>query len=308
MNTLTPATPGQKKLITRIISDIADSKPVQDALAKLDKESAECLKGDPDFAESMRQHVVQKITELSVSNQFADEEVKSKSGCLSGYKPKGLTEQYNRLRELFPGIGYTNLGLLAQIEKREVKLPANAEGWFTIPNIWKTEILVRFGNCYSKAVQKVLDMIKQTRNGEFQNFYEGQIDEKHLRQSARTWEFFAGLSKVQGSPDILIVPAQFGIRHRGRSVRRARESFVFNEFGLGAFAVGIMILTHPKRLEHYDDLWIDCAGDEFDDTDSDTRFVRAPYFSFGGGKVKFDTLYVGLAHGNFGSASGLVPQ
>jgi hypothetical protein len=29
-----------------------------------------------------------------------------------------------------------------------------------------------------------------------------------------------------------------------------------NECGLGAFAIGIMLLTHPERLKHYDDLWI----------------------------------------------------
>ena len=311
MNTLTQtqATPGQLKLITRIISDVADSKPVQDAIAKLDKEGAERLKGDPDFAEFLRQHVVEKIAELSISNRFVNEEVESKYGYLSGYTPKGLTEQCNRLREFFPGLGYANLDLLAQIEKGEVKLPQNAEGWFAIPNVWKTEVLARFGSSYSQAVQKVLDTIKQTLNGKFYNYREGQIDEKHLRQSVRTKKFFTELSEAQGNPDILIVPAQFGIRHRGRSVRRAREVFTSSEFGLGAFAGGIMILTHPERLQHYDDLWIDFAGDEFDDPGSDARFARAPCFSFSDGKVGFDTSYVGYTAGDYdGSASGFVPQ
>jgi hypothetical protein len=256
----------------------------------------------------LRQHAVRKIAELSVSNRFANEEVESKYGYLSGYTPKGLTEQCNRLRELFPGLGYTNLDLLTQIEEGEVKLPQHAEGWFAIPNVWKTEVLARFGGSYSQAVQKVLDTIKQTRNGKFYNCREGQIDEKHLRQSARTKKFFTELSEAQGNPDILIVPAQFGIRHRGRSVRRAREVFTSNEFGLGAFAVGIMILTHPLRLQHYDDLWIDCADDEFDDPVSDARFGHAPYFNFNDGKVKFDTNYVDNVNDNYGSASGLVPQ
>jgi len=48
--------------------------------------------------------------------------------------------------------------------------------------------------------------------------------------------------------DILVVPAQFGLRHRGRSVRRVREVMNANEFGLGVFAIGIMLLTHPERL------------------------------------------------------------
>jgi hypothetical protein len=105
-----------------------------------------------------------------------------------------------------------------------------------------------------------------------------------------------------------VVPAQFGIRHRGRSVRRAREVMSANECGLGAFAIGIMILTHPERLSHYNDLWIDCAGDEFDDPDSGVRFDCAPCFEFDGDEVKFVTDYVVSASGSYGSASGFGPQ
>ena len=32
------------------------------------------------------------------------------------------------------------------------------------------------------------------------------------------------------------------------------------EFGLGAFAVGIMLSTHENRLKNLDDLWIDCGS------------------------------------------------
>ncbi len=83
-----------------------------------------------------------------------------------------------------------------------------------------------------------------------------------------------------------------------------------NECGLGAFAVGIMLLTHPERLQHYDDLWIDCAGDEFHDPQgSDAPFDRAPLFYFYDGKLKFGAGWCGDAGGFYGSASGWsVPQ
>jgi hypothetical protein len=307
MNTLTQTTvtPGQTKLITRIIADVADSEPVQQAIASLDKEGAERLKGDPEFAESMRQFAVAQIGKLSITNQFKDEEVASKYGYLSGYKPKGLTEQTSCLRELFPGLGYANQDLLARTEKGGVELPQHAEGWFAIPNWTKNPAV--FGATYSEAVQKVLDTIKQSR-GELYNYREGQIDEKHLRQSAHSQKFWQDISEAQCNGDILIVAAQFGLRHRGRSVRRAREVFQTNEFGLGAFANGIMILSHAERLMHYDDLWIDCSGDEFDDPDDDVRFDHAPFFRFRGGKVEFGTRYVGYALAFYGSSSGLVPQ
>src|SRR5262249_34336611 len=54
------------------------------------------------------------------------------------------------------------------------------------------------------------------------------------------------------------------ILHRGRSVHTAREVMGRRrQFVLGAFAVGIMLLAHPERLQHNDDLWSYCAGDEY---------------------------------------------
>lgn len=304
MLTQTVATPGQLKQVTRVGTDAVEKSIMEFGL---DKDGAQRVhaRGD-EFAESIRTAVIASLKDLSVSDRFKNEEVESRYGYLSGYKPKGLNEQCNQLRILFSGIGFCNQDLLAQIEKGEVELPKHAEGWFAIPNWMKNPKI--FGATYNEALLKVLDTINQARNGKFCNYREGQLNEKRLRQSARTQKFFAELAKAQGDPDILIVPAQFGIRHRGRSVRRAREVFLTNEFGLGAFAVGIMILTHPERLMNYDDLWIDCGGDEFDAPDSDVRFGHAPYFLFHGDEVEFDTSYVGPAHDSYGSASGLVPQ
>src|SRR5690606_10525533 len=106
---------------------------------------------------------------------------------------------------------------------------------------------------YNEAVQKVLDLINQTRNGAFYNYREGELGPTQLRQSTKSVSVFQKLDDEQKEQDILVVPAQFGIRHRGRSVRRAREVMNANECGLGAFAIGIMLLTHPERLKHYDD-------------------------------------------------------
>jgi hypothetical protein len=310
MKTLTQAkvTPGQVKQITRMISDVGDSEVVQQAIAGLTKNGAERLKGNPEFTESVRQFVCGRIGELSVTNQFANEEVPSNYGYLSGYRPKGLTEQCNQLCVLFPGIGFCNQELLAKIECGKVELPKGAEGWFALLNIWKTGGLPIFGPTYSTALQKVLDTIKQTRHGRFVNYREGQLNDKQLRQSARAQKSFTDLSVIQGDPDILIISAQFGLRHRGRSVRRAIEVMADagSEFGLGAFAVGIMILTHPERLMHFDDLWIDCAGDEFDDPDSDGRFGRALCFYFDDSEVELDTCPVADAYELYGSVSGFL--
>jgi hypothetical protein len=81
-----------------------------------------------------------------------------------------------------------------------------------------------------------------------------------------------------------------------------------NECGLGAFAVAIMLVSHPERLQHHDDLWIDCAGDEYVARGGGGRFSCAPRFLSGGGIVWFDSGWSNVAEGHYGSASGFVPQ
>lgn len=249
------------------------------------------------------------IEENRHTDKFKDEEVESSYGYLSGYKrPKGLIQQSNDLQILFPGgIGMMNQDMLGKIEREKLPLPEHTDDWFAIPNWIKHPKI--FGTSYAQAVQTVLDKIKETR-GRFYNWREGQINDKQLRQTSRSVEFWKRLSEAQGDPDILIVAAQFGLRHRGRSVRRAREIMTgtAGEFGLGAFATGIMLLTHPERLKQLDDLWIDCAGDEFDDPGSGVRFDDVPSFFWHHDGVEFGTRWCDRADDYCGSVSGFFPQ
>jgi hypothetical protein len=259
--------------------------------AKLDDGRAQRLN---EHGNELKAGIAKLIAELSVTDRFKDEEARSSYGYLSGYKPQPIADQIARLCELFPGIG----GYAENADGHA--LADGAEGWFAIPR-WD-----KIAPTYGEAVQKVLDLIKQTRNGKFYNYREGQLGPDRLKQSDRTVAAFEKFGEDQGD-DILIIPAQFGIRHRGRSVRRAREVFVGNEFGLGAFAIGIMLLTHPERLQNVDDLWIDCSGDEYA-PGADGGFSGAPIFSFRGGEVEFGGRWLDSADGRCGSASGFVPQ
>lgn len=300
MSTLAPKT----TVTTRDPKGLKFTSIVEAAYNKagLTEEEAQRVNDTPGLSEQ----ITQFIAENRRSNKFKDEEVASTYGYLSGYKPKGITDQCNRLRELIPGLGYANLELIKQIENGTVTLLADTEGWFAIPNIWKKGGQPKLGATYSECVQKALDLVKQTR-GALYNYREGQVDEQHIRQLVRTKSAMEAISEAQGNPDILIIVAQFGIRHRGRSVRRAREVFASNEFGLGSFIVGIMILTHPERLMNYDDLWIDCSGDEWS-SDGDGVFSESPYFIFFDNEVEFDAGGVGCTYGSCGSASGFFPQ
>ena len=291
--TQTTATAGQVKQINRFGSDA-----IEKVLAELglDNPGAQrVIEHGDDFAEAIRTAAITSLKDLSVSDKFKDEEVKSSYGYLSGYKPKGITEQTNILRQLFPGVGFADEKLA------ERPVPSGAEGWFAIPK-WQT-----IAPTYGEAVEKVLAKISETRKGKFKNWREGELGPDRLKQSARAEKMFQTLGDEQKDHDILVVPAQFGLRHKGRSVRRAREVFAANEFGLGAFAIGIMLLTHPEREVQWEQLHVDCAGDEFA-PEADGGFSGAPLFRFVDDRVGFNAGWFDRANGCYGSASAFLPQ
>ena len=293
----TSITSGQTRQYKRFVEDIA-RHGAELALKKVEADSEgwqRVLERGDELKVAVAETIVAKTCEFSLTNQFADEEVESSYGYLSGYQPKPIAEQVKRLRELFPELGSVDESIAEQ------ELPQNTEGWFAIPR-WE-----KIAPTYGEAVQKVLDLIKQTRDGKFHNYRGGQLGEAYLRQSAKTTKALQALGEQQSDHDILVMSAQFGLHYRGKSVRRAREVMNASEFGLGAFEIGVMLLTHLERLQHLDDLWIDCAGDEFA-PHADGGFCRAPCFGFHDGKVEFGTGDVGDADGDCGSASAFSPQ
>ncbi|MFH1088579.1 MAG: hypothetical protein V1719_01945 [Patescibacteria group bacterium] len=170
------------------------------------------------------------------------------------YAIRPVTDQISRLCSHFP-LAFS--GALEFVETLStLTLPEGAEGWFAIPR-WE-----RVASSYGEAVEKVLAAIAATRR--LDNSWERRLTPDCFRQNERSAEMFAKLGENQPSDsDILIVPAQFGLRHIDRSARYVRHSGRSDEFALGAFAVGCMLLTHPERIQgDYRHLWITCAGDE----------------------------------------------
>lgn len=297
MTTTPSITSGQEKQITRFAQDALD-KAMRKALnqAVLGSEGMQRVieRGD-EFQEAIETTIATKLRELSLTTQFADEEVPSNLGYVSGYsEAKPLADQLKILRQHFPNLGSADEKIAEQ------NRPANSEGWFAIPR-WQS-----LAPTYNQAVELVLDALKKARKGRFHNWRQGKLGPDHLRETDRKRLCFERLGEEQTGHDVLVVAAQFGLRHRGRSVRRARAVMGGREFGLGAFENGIMLLTHPERLAHYNDLWIDCAGDEYA-PDAAGRFGSAPYLLFHDGRLGFDTRWFGHASGSCGSASGLLP-
>jgi len=204
----------------------------------------------------------------------------------------------NLLRQLFPGIGFANEKIA------EAPLPQHAEGWFAIPK-WQS-----LGTTYLEAFERVLDKFTEIcPDGYFCNNREGELQADRFRQNEWTMAAFDKLAAEQKGFDILVVPAQFGLRHRGRSVLRTRAVLEENEFPLDAFAVAIMILLHPERLgpceekEHI--LAVECPGND-NGPDIDNVCPLAPYFCVGDDGLNFGIGLIDDPYADFGSASGFI--
>ena len=271
--------------------------------AKLDETRAQRLN---ERGGELQQGIAKLIAEFSVSNQYANEEVSSNYAYPKEYKgPKSIEEQIKALAEIL------NLDPTSTLEyaKNLPELPEGAEGWFAIPSVSALAKkhfpeVTDPAEQYCRAVQLIHQKIADSRS--FYNYRDGQITTDRLRVHARTAHALDQIVETQ-SGDILIVAAQFGMRHCGKSVRRAREVFVANEFGLGSLAVGSMLLTHPEREVQREQLHMDCAGDDFA-PDADGQFSDAPIFYFVDGEVWFGTGLVSSTYDLYGSVSAFVPQ
>jgi hypothetical protein len=233
----------------------------------------------------------------ATSGRYANEEVRSTYGYPAAYHPKNVADQIMVLRAFFSNLGPQDKDFLVRVNRHELPLPNGAEFFGAIPR-WQA-----IAPSYNEATEIALAKLAEERP--FINWRLGQLGSKQLRRTKRTSEALAKLASQQNDADILIVPVQFGKRYAGRSVRRAREVFTSNEFGLGGFETACLLLTHPERLVSYEDLWIDCPGDEYR---AFGRFGYAPCFGFLGGLLGFGTFWTDIAVANYGSASGFLPQ
>lgn len=270
--------------------------------AKLDEVRAQRLnENGGEFQEG----ILELINRLSVSNQFANEETKSNYTYPSEYKgPKPIQQQIAAIADIFK----LDPANALEFAKNLPELPAGAEGWFAVPSMealtkmfpGTTDLL----ELYCQGIRLIHEKLVATRS--FYNYREGKIDTQHLRMHVRTVAALTTIQEVQNG-DILIIAAQLGMRHRGRSTRRAREVFTANEYGLGSVMGCSIALTHPERFVRSSELDMDLPGDEFA-PGGDGQFGRAPLLLFGDDRLGFIADDCGRCDGGCGSASGFLPQ
>ena len=75
---------------------------------------------------------------------------------------------------------------------------------------------------------------------------------------------------------------------------------------MGAFEVGIMILTHPERFGQWNHLNTDCPGDEYIPMGDNVH--KAPFFCGMGSELVFGASAMDSASALDGSVTGFQPQ
>lgn len=225
-----------------------------------------------------------------MNSEFANKEVKPSYGYPSGYtKPKSIAEQVRVLCEFFPDISFSVNRMIA-----EQPLPQGAEGWFAIP-MWQS-----IGKTYEEAL-----FLKTIERNPFEEIFYNLLG-RTPRPCERTVKSLEVLSEAQKGYNVLVIAAQFGLRHRGCSAFQVRKAFEANEFGLGSFAVACMILTHRERLSSVNDLGIDCVGDSYKHyNDGDFSFV--PYFKSADHWAVIDDRSADYADECYGAATAFLP-
>jgi len=228
------------------------------------------------------------------NNRFTDQT--SSAGYIypGDYSVIPINEQILKLAGFFgfdPGPALTFAEILPE-------LPRGAEGYFAVLR-WQA-----IATTYTEGVKNVLKAIGGRRR--FRNERKDQFKEGQLRRLPRSEEAFSELYERQKG-DIFIVPAQFGMRYREHSFRQVREIFQRqrNEFGLGILETGCMLLTHPIRERCWEQLHVDCPGDEWGSGNG--IFVSAPHFYVReDGTLYLSSCWIDEADPRCGSASGFL--
>ncbi len=281
----------QNRMLQEFLGE-AVQEAYRTAIEQLDQQSAQAVL---DMARKLKSEVASLVVETierhTVSDKYKDEEVGSNRSYPPTYRVRPVEAQVTALKNLFPSLG----SCLEKLGRRP--LPEGAEAWFAIPR-WQA-----LAPTYNEAVEMLGEVLAAKRK--FSNRIIGRMGPTYLRQSERSKLAEKILSEQQEGNDILVVGAQAGMLHRGSSARRTRAAMVGNEFGLGVFAFGCMLLTHPERLSCGDTLMIDCGGDEYS-VRGDYTFDRVPLLDYDITGLEFSIFYEDRARNLWGTPTGFL--
>jgi len=213
---------------------------------------------------------IAKALELVRSELYADEEVPSSFGYPEGWGMRQVWAQVSalRIRQFFPCLELPPVTITLLREA-----PPGFDGYLAWPE--PSALVPGSEYPYRDALERVLEVL--TEYSTFENLLKGPLHPDRLRLLEKTVEGHARAHQRAGG-DWCVAPFQSGLRHGGRSVRRARMVFAENEWGAGPYEVACFLLTHPGRLTSDEYLAIDCPGVEHDH-DGSGQFLEYLFFA-----------------------------
>ncbi len=283
----------QQEMLRKFLGE-AVAAAARSAIEKLDRQSAQLVLDKHARLKAEFTHsIIEIVQRNTISDKYKDEETPSQREYPPTYRARPIEAQVSALRKHFPSLS----SCMERLGRRP--LPEGAEAWFAIPR-WQA-----LAPTYNEAVELVIETLGQQRK--FANRVKGRLSAPYLRQTERSDRAQSILSQQQSGNDIQVVAAQLGRLHRGCSARRTRVIMLGNEFGLGAFAFGCILLTHPERLSTGDALMVDCGGDEYS-LGADGIFDRVPLFEYDLSGLEFSVFYNDRSRNLWGSPSGFLFQ
>ena len=239
--------------------------------------------------------MLQSLIVATPANAYEGE--KEEQSC---YYPKGwsvpsLNDLQTRLQKAIPGLPIT-------LPIGDTYVPQGFDGMALVP---KLSALARifgvddpYGSGYGELLEKVLDIIGGKRS--FYNYRNGVLGSNYLRLHDEVRSKLEALES-EADGDVLVVPISFGNLFAGYSARNARHTALGKgQLPLGSVQVACLLLSMSERLVSYDDLWIDCPADEYND-DADGEWSYSPCFDFSG-RLRFIASWSDGAYGRCGSA------
>ncbi|MBU2509529.1 MAG: hypothetical protein ABH820_00050 [Patescibacteria group bacterium] len=266
-------------------------------------------------------------SETPSADLYANEQVTSKYGYVDWQGPKPVQEQAHDLVERISDLDISHVDELAERyyesdvseehvggyrdaaeNGRSLVLSEGMDGLVVIPKmsaVARLEQRHKDWPDFNRAMFYLLGVMKAARS-DFYDYTGGKVGPNRLRLHEPTVKVIQKLeADIPG--DVLVIPVQTGLLHRGKSPRRARVRFQFNEFGLDSFSVGCILLTHPDRLKDSKGLWIDCPGAEFAPT-AGSDFSPVPCWLWHDGELGFHWFWHDSVHECYGSASARLPE
>ena len=239
------------------------------------------------------------LKETIAMNPFGKERVKQAWFYPKGWKSATIEEQKARLATLFKRID------LSQVEALVAKMIVQklADGIAILPKLsflgelWN--IADPYGKGYGLICEKLFELIAGSRA--FHNYQAGQMNDKYIRIME---DVRVTLQKLEADTpgDVLVLAFNFGDLYAGFSPRSARwEALNNNQLPLITAQVACLLLTMPDRLTAYEQLFIDCSGDEWDWL-ADGSWTHSVCFHFVDGRLLFGHGFADYPDGCYGSA------